>query len=237
MKRCPSLSEWEGKECGILKYVKDSCGCESINCGGVNLIDPPGEWVLLQHHLVGQTSAFNDAKWAAYKTGFGKQDLSSSAFWLGLESMHQLTKEGKWELVVKVKLDKTGWPAVTPDAKQGQWAWAIFEDFSIDSESNKYMLKIGNMVKQKNGKLEQLKSYHNGMPFTTSDRKNDKWTKNCASTYGTDGGGGGWWYNACYHACLNCLGKYPGFPVMIHDGSTWRSVSETIMAMRLKSGS
>ena len=38
----------------------------------------------------------------------------------------------------------------------------------------------------------------NGMPFSTKDKDNDKWSNNCAVR-----DAGGWWYNQCSHIFLN----------------------------------
>ena len=41
----------------------------------------------------------------------------------------------------------------------------------------------------------------NGMPFTTKDRDNENWSRNCAED--RVGHAGGWWYNFCTHIFLN----------------------------------
>ena len=42
----------------------------------------------------------------------------------------------------------------------------------------------------------------NNMKFTTKDRDNDLWIKNCAVEY-KSGNAGGWWYNQCSDILLN----------------------------------
>ena len=46
-------------------------------------------------------------------------------------------------------------------------------------------------------------AFHNGMFFTTKDSDNDKWSKNCASSWK-----GAWWYKDCYNSNLNALYLY-----------------------------
>ena len=41
---------------------------------------------------------------------------------------------------------------------------------------------------------------HRGMPFSTKDRDNDKWSSSCALTFK-----GAWWYSDCYLSNLNGL--------------------------------
>ena len=67
--------------------------------------------------------------WHDYKNGFG--DLHGN-FWLGLDKIHVLTKSGQNVL----RVDLTDWTNATAYAKYGS--------FSVESESDKYRLKIGN---------------------------------------------------------------------------------------------
>ena len=60
-----------------------------------------------------------------------------------------------------------------------------------------YTLHIGQAQGPSDGQESMI--YHNEMQFSTTDRDNDVWPSNCASTYGD---GGGWWYKNCHHSIL-----------------------------------
>ena len=72
----------------------------------------------------------------------------------------------------------------------------------------------------------------NGLPFTTYDRDNDSWYRNCAEY-----SHGAWWYKACTNSNLN--GNYLGKSVHSGTGMTWlswknswRSLKESTMMIR-----
>ena len=56
----------------------------------------------------------------------------------------------------------------------------------MEGEVNGYLLHISGFT----GTAGDAMDYHNGMKFSTRDRDNDNWNKNCA-----DETEGGWWYD------------------------------------------
>ncbi|GFO42202.1 ficolin-2 [Plakobranchus ocellatus] len=135
-----------------------------------------GGWIVIQRRSTGNVDFYRD--WATYKKGFGTPD---DEFWLGNERIHALTSSGTWELRVDLKY-------------KGKEAFAQYKNFSVESESNKYRLKIGSY----SGNAGDSLSYHNGQKFSTFDNDNDKSGESCAKSEL-----GGWWYRSCDTADLN----------------------------------
>ena len=128
---------------------------------------------LLMHQKVDGSTYFN-RPWEMFKSGFGNKYCN---YWLGNELLHQLTKDGLYKLRYDVQaLDS------------GQWYWAEYSTFIVDSEANKY----GLVVNGYSGNAGDAMKRHNNY-FTTFDSDNDDITLlNCA----VDRGGGFWW-NKC----------------------------------------
>lgn len=119
-----------------------------------------------------------ESNWQAYKRGFGVYGWESSAYWRGLESIHNITSSGRWQVLLE-------WQYGDEDA------YVIYDDFKVDSESNRYKLHVGELVSMKNLHNPGLK-FQDGMYFTTNDNINSP--INCA---------GGWWQKNCCYLCLN----------------------------------
>lgn len=142
-----------------------------------------GGWLVFQRRFNGSVDFYR--YWAQYKNGFGSMDRE---FWLGLETLYQLTKTGRYILAVEL------------EGFDGSYEYAMYDNFQIGSEKEKYMLKeLGNY----NGTAGDALTYHKGMGFTTRDKDNDRWPhSNCALDYK-----GAWWYKLCAASNLNALYK------------------------------
>ncbi|XP_053483959.1 tenascin-R [Ictalurus furcatus] len=138
-----------------------------------------GGWIVFQRRQNGLTDF--SRKWSEYRAGFGNLE---DEFWLGLENLHKITAQGRYELRI--------------DMRNGQDAvFANYDRFSIGDSRNLYKLRIGTY----NGTAGDSLSYHHGRPFSTKDKDNDNAVTNCALSYK-----GAWWYKNCHRVNLN--GKY-----------------------------
>ncbi|KAM8930390.1 tenascin-R [Pelodytes ibericus] len=138
-----------------------------------------GGWIVFQRRQNGLTDFFR--KWADYRVGFGNLE---DEFWLGLDTLHQLTSQGRYELRI--------------DMREGQeTVYAYYNKFYVGDPRSMYKLRIGDY----NGTAGDSLIYHQGRPFSTKDRDNDVAVTNCASSYK-----GAWWYKNCHRTNLN--GKY-----------------------------
>ncbi|NXP51888.1 TENR protein, partial [Heliornis fulica] len=138
-----------------------------------------GGWIVFQRRQNGLTDFFR--KWADYRVGFGNLE---DEFWLGLDNIHKITSQGRYELRI--------------DMRDGQEAaYASYDKFSVGDSRSLYKLRIGDY----NGTSGDSLTYHQGRPFSTKDRDNDVAVTNCAMSYK-----GAWWYKNCHRTNLN--GKY-----------------------------
>ncbi|KAK3782770.1 hypothetical protein RRG08_037767 [Elysia crispata] len=101
--------------------------------------------------------------WESYKNGFGEPD---GDFWLGNEAVHILTYVQPYELRIEIRSD-------------GKDYFAHYKTFKVESESDKYRLRLGAVSGTLGGGSYGL-SYSNNMFFTTFDRDNDESSSNCA---------------------------------------------------------
>ncbi|XP_061739406.1 angiopoietin-related protein 4-like [Nerophis ophidion] len=137
-----------------------------------------GGWTVIQKRFDGYQN-FNQL-WESYKKGFGSLN---GEFWLGLENIHAIAKQGQYMLQVEL----SDWTGEMKATRYG---------FQLDAEEEKYALHL---EEESGVDLTGAK----GLPFSTADRDNDMAANiNCAELHS-----GGWWFSSCGASNLN--GKYP----------------------------
>ena len=85
-----------------------------------------GGWTVIQKRLDGSVDFYQG--WEDYKLGFGNLN---GEFWLGLDKMNRLTKDGK--NTIRVELEDV----------EGNTAFAEYDMFAVASERAKYQLSLG----------------------------------------------------------------------------------------------
>nr|XP_039256014.1 ficolin-1-A-like [Styela clava] len=143
-----------------------------------DLVTDGGGWIVFQRRMDGTEDFYRG--WNDYVEGFGEKDKE---MWLGLETIHQLTKDGSFELRINL------------EDFNGTSSYANYGNFSIASVSENYTLLVG----EYNGTSGDSLAPHNSMRFSTKDSDNEGWlSRSCAEELR-----GGWWYNDCHHSNLN----------------------------------
>ncbi|XP_052080667.1 techylectin-5B-like [Mytilus californianus] len=156
-------------------------------------------WTVFQRRINGTIDFFR--RWSDYRIGFGNL---KSEFWLGNKFINLITSTAKYRLYIHL------------EDFEGNSRYAEYSNFSVGDEAKHYVLNVSGY----SGDAGDSLSYpgdqiHNSMMFSTTDRDNDRYTGNCATSYK-----GAWWYNACHKANLN--GAYlGGFHNSFADGIEW----------------
>lgn len=141
------------------------------------------KWLMFQRRT--DTTDFY-RNWSSYSAGFGTPSTDNSAgssFWLGLETLHQMTRVGAWQLRVDLY-----------DFTTGLSAYTVYGSFAIGPNSSFYNLSVARPA----GTAGDAMGGHSGRPFSTYDVDNDASSANCALMFQ-----GAWWYVACYASNLN----------------------------------
>lgn len=133
-----------------------------------------GGWTVFQRRKDGSVDFFRG--WKDYIKGFGSP---SGEFWLGLESLYNLTSMTPMSLRVDMR-DKD------------EVAFAKYSKFELVKRN--YKLIVGGY----SGTAGDSLSYHSGRIFSTRDRDLSPFITRCALSYR-----GGWWYKNCHEANLN----------------------------------
>ncbi|XP_059827249.1 tenascin-X-like [Hypanus sabinus] len=149
-----------------------------------------GGWIVFQRRMNGQLNFTRS--WKDYVAGFG--DLAAE-HWLGLENLHQLTSQQRFEMRVDLRAGEES-------------VYATYDNFVVEGAAVKYRLGLGRYA----GTAGNSLAYHRGSNFTTVDEDNDNSLTNCAVSYR-----GGWWYQNCHRVNLN--GEYGNNKD--HQGVNW----------------
>ena len=164
-----------------------------------------GGWTVIQRRIDDKINF--QRNWNDCKHGFG--DLTGN-FWIGLENMHILAGPSKG---ATLRIELKHW------LKGNTTFLAKYGTFMIADESDGYRLNVadysGNAGDAFN--LVQSDRITNGMKFTTFDRDNDLFLRNCAIDFK-----GGWWFRACHFSHLNAL--YPKSPITSNSYMSWRTI-------------
>ncbi|XP_037546316.1 microfibril-associated glycoprotein 4 [Nematolebias whitei] len=171
-----------------------------------------GRWTVFLRRMDGTESFFRP--WKHYKSGFGNV---AGEYWMGLEHIFLLTQRKENEL----RVDMQDW--------EGGAASAEYSSFSIDSENNGYALHLGSFI---GGAAGDSLTNQGSAKFTTFDKDQDTWEKNCAQHYL-----GGFWYNACHMA--NPTGMYAphgaiGFENAQVVWQTWKGWNYSLKTIAMK---
>jgi len=141
-------------------------------------------WMLMQRRgQYGNPPDFFSSKlWDDYVQGFGEP---TKEFWLGLNTLANLTSSGTWELMVEL------------EDFQNKSYIAMYHKFRVEP-SPLYKLSISGYDTDASSLTDSLTQRHNSQSFSTSDRDNDISGSNCADLYL-----GAWWYDNCHVSNLN----------------------------------
>ena len=161
---------------GVYKLNRKTFSCIDVYC---DMNTTNGGWIVIQRNKKDSLVDFN-RNWTDYEEGFGDLNIE---FWYGLENLHFLLKNKKWEMRVDYQRNDKS------------WSYLHYNQFSVGIASEEYPLTVGGFT----GVASDQFTYHNGMKFSTQDNDNDnKGGDNCAASVKN-----GWWYNSCGYNNIN----------------------------------
>uniref|UniRef100_A0A673IZQ5 Microfibril-associated glycoprotein 4-like n=1 Tax=Sinocyclocheilus rhinocerous TaxID=307959 RepID=A0A673IZQ5_9TELE len=150
-----------------------------------------GGWTVIQRRMDGSVNFYRP--WDQYKRGFGNVE---GEYWLGKISQRYM---------LRVDLEDF----------EGRKGFALYSSFSVGPEDDGYKLQVSGF---KDGGAGDSLSGHNGRKFTTLDKHQDSYDKNCAKLYL-----GAFWYSACYYANPNGVYLWGEDSTINAIGNVWYS--------------
>ncbi|XP_052093892.1 techylectin-5A-like [Mytilus californianus] len=202
---CGDLKKSEYKS-GVYKIYPDGTSGFHVFC---DMETDEGGWTVFQRRTNGYVGFYR--AWESYKNGFGNL---KSDFWLGNEYLNKLTEQGYY--ILRIDMEDF----------ENNHRYAIYKKFVVENEKSGYKLKVADYAGNAGNSLSQ----HNGYKFTTRDRDNDAYNRNCAEVYN-----GGWWYTSCHHSNLNgmyLMGKHSTYAIGV-NWSTWKGYNYSLKTTRM----
>lgn len=134
-----------------------------------------GGWLVIQQRLHGGLDFYRG--WKDYRDGFGSVGKSNE-FWLGLEWMHQVTRNESYDLMIEMRNET------------GRYGYALHSNFQVAGEDDNYRLSKNFRFIEGSFMDRMFKSRN--VQFSTFDNDNDKSKDNCGFKYES-----GWWFFDC----------------------------------------
>uniref|UniRef100_A0A672PW86 Microfibril-associated glycoprotein 4-like n=1 Tax=Sinocyclocheilus grahami TaxID=75366 RepID=A0A672PW86_SINGR len=183
--------------------------CQIISDGKA---EDKGGWTVIQRRMDGSVNFYRP--WNQYKRGFGNVE---GEYWLGLENMYQLTRKRKYMLRVDL------------EDFEGRKGFALYSSFSVGCECAGYQLHVSGFT---DGGAGDSLSGHNGYKFSTFDKDQDSYEKNCAKLYL-----GAFWYLACHNTNPNGVylwGEDPTHHAIGVVWATWKNYAVSMKSISMK---
>ncbi|XP_041818421.1 microfibril-associated glycoprotein 4-like [Chelmon rostratus] len=171
-----------------------------------------GNWTVFQKRTDGTVNFYRN--WDQYHIGFGNP---AGEHWLGLDKLHYLTRNRKYELLVDM------------EDFEGVKVFAHYSSFSIDAECSGYTLNLSGFI---GGDAGESLIYHSGQKFSTFDKDQDSWPGNCARSFL-----GAFWYNKCHTANPNGVYRWGADKTIYAVGvewSKWKGHDYSLKAISMK---
>ena len=134
----------------VVKNKFQLVSCNFLMIIFISVSDYPNT-ILIQQRLRRFTLAFNQS-WTAYKAGFNDID---GTMWIGNEMLHNLTKDGDYQLRVEIQESATS-----------IWHCYLYDQFIVDNETSGYQLHISGYLGPPG---EDAFGRRDGQKFTTFD--------------------------------------------------------------------
>jgi len=182
-------------------------------------------WILIMSRDNSDKKSFKEATLRDYRNGFGS--VPSSAFWRGLQEVHELTSEGRWTLKIQFRYGSSPYKAPERSRTYGEAEWG---NFSVGPAEEDYPLRLGEQISATNfaGDPFTTEDYYGnimdqrGAVFSAPDEDND--FADCAISRE-----GGWWFlhGQCYpNICLTCNDDSSGVLILDFDDYDQKALTE-----------